>query len=151
MNLSNKALIYDAEIRSCIIVRFLSEVLKESDSFKFTYLVKIKKKYIKGDIIWKIFEATRGFFQWQSEYSIQTRSSKRADWWLRKGLVVYEEEDKKHSVGSGECDSSDHVDCLRDSYRMRRLLFTDLDETWLKIILQMNDDGEPKIHTTFWH
>lgn len=62
---------------------------------------------------------------------------------------MYEEEDKKHGVGSGKRDASDHVDRLRDSDRMRWLLFTDLDETWLKIILRINDDGEIKIHTTF--
>lgn len=66
---------------------------------------------------------------------------------------MYEEEDKKHSVGSGESDAGDDVDRLRHADRMRRLLFTDLDETWLKeIILQMNDDGERKstqLHLTF--
>lgn len=51
-----------------------------------------------------------------------------------------EEEDKKHSVGSGEGDPRDHVDGLRHSDRVRWFFFANLDETWLKeIILQMKD------------
>lgn len=63
-----------------------------------------------------------------------------------------EEEDKKDGVGSGESDASDHVDSLRHADGVRRLLFTNLDETWLKeIILQINDDGEPKIRRCCAH
>lgn len=61
-----------------------------------------------------------------------------------------EEEDKKHSVGSGEGDPRDHVDGLGHSDRVRRFFFANLDETWLKeIILQIKDgNSELKVNAS---
>lgn len=61
--------------------------------------------------------------------------SRQAEAALSEGLVVDEEEDEKHGVGGGEREARYHVDRLRHSDRMRRLLFTDLNETWLKEII----------------
>lgn len=58
---------------------------------------------------------------------------------LREGLVVDEEENEEHRVGGREGDTRYHVDGLRNSNRMRRFFFPNLDETWLKeIILEMS-------------
>lgn len=51
---------------------------------------------------------------------------------LRERLIVNEEEDEKHGVGSGERDPRDHVDRLRHADRVRRFFFANLDETWLR-------------------
>lgn len=52
-----------------------------------------------------------------------------------------EEEDKKHSVGSGKGDAGDDVDRLRHSNRVRGFFFANLDETWLKEINVQIKDG----------
>lgn len=52
-----------------------------------------------------------------------------------------EEEDEKDGIRSREGDPGDDIDGLRDSNRVRRFFFANLDETGLKeIILYMNDD-----------
>lgn len=48
---------------------------------------------------------------------------------------MYEEEDEEYGIGSGERDAGDDIDCLGDTYRVRRLLLPDLNETRLSDVM----------------